>query len=351
MQTQTSPRLLSRAELAASLSIIGGEVAAAGTPVFGIFRNEMPFVAAFFAHYRSLGASQFLILDDHSDDGTREYLLAQPDCVVLHSSLRFGQKVIITDGAGKQERAGTLLKSAIPKRYLAGRWALYVDADEFLLLPPGIDDVQTVIAFLARRGQRSVVASLVDFYPLDISGYDQPSRTLTLADLLAESPYFDAGRLLVVPPDGQPRRVGIGASMRLFERFGIEEPGNGGAAALPPRTPKAAWLKTPLLKWDDDVWMEGSHEANILPPRDLILTIAHFKFGPDILRRIASAIAWKSHANNSSKYHHYDRLIQRMRASGQGFIGRETKRFAGSEDLVAAGLMVVPAELRPEPRT
>lgn len=347
MQAQSSPQLLSRAELAASLSIIGGTVAAGGMAVFGIFRNEMSFLPAFLAHYRSLGAGQFLILDDRSDDGTREYLLAQPDCVVLHSSLGFGQKVILTDGAGETERAGTLLKSAIPRRYLAGRWALYVDADEFLFLPPGITDLSSITTFLERRGQRSVVASLVDFYPLDISGYGQPSRAATLADLLAESPYFDATRLLVVPPGGQPRRVGTGASMRLFERFGIIER----RAASPPTTPRAAWLKTPLLKWDADVRMQGSHEANIAPPSDFILAIAHFKFGPDVLRRSAAAIAWKSHANNASKYHFYTRLIQRMQASGQGFVGPHSRRFESGEDLVAAGLMVVPADLPAAPAT
>lgn len=345
MQTQSSPQPLSREQLAASLSIIGGSIAAEATTVFGIFRNEMSFLPAFLAHYRSLGVEQFLILDDRSDDGTREYLLAQPDCVVLHSSFAFGQKVILIDGAGDAERAGTLLKSLIPKRYLAGRWALYVDADEFLFLPPGIGDLKTVTAFLERRGQRSVVASLVDFYPLDLSGYDQPRRATTVADLLAESPYFDATRLLVVAPDGQPRRVGIGASMRLFERFDVYER----RAASVPTTPRAAWLKTPLLKWDDDVWMKGSHEANIPPPRDFILAIAHFKFGGDVRRRIASAIAWKSHANNSSKYHYYAQLLDRMQSSGQGFVGRDSRRFEDSSDLIAPGLMVVPPELWPTP--
>ncbi|WP_055046460.1 hypothetical protein [Devosia sp. A16] len=168
-----------------------------------------------------------------------------------------------------------------------------------------------------------------------------PARPQRSKDLLAESPYFDATRLLVVPPGGQPRRVGVGASMRLFERFGISEQ----HPASPPATPPAAWMKTPLMRWDDDVWLEGSHAANILPPDDCILAMAHFKFGPDSLRRIASAISWKAHANNGAKYHFYARLLQRMQASGQGFVGQDSRRFESNADLVAAGLMVVPAEL------
>lgn len=348
MQVQGSPIQLSRAEFEDSLSVIGGQLSERKITVYGIFRNEMSFVQAFLQHYRSLGAEQFLILDDSSDDGTREHLLSQPDCVVLQSSLAFRQRVIVVDAGNTQERAGTLLKSAIPKRYLPGRWAVYADADEFLFLPPGVGTLQPLVSYLERRNARSVVASLVDFYPLDLSGYNLARPATSLAELLEDTPYFDATPLLIVPPGEQPKRIGIGASMRLFEKFGIREieRPRSPTGAPRPATPRAAWLKTPLLKWDDDVRLDGSHYANILPPADIVLTLAHFKFGPDIVRRTATAIELKSHSNNSRKYVHYDTLIRRMQETGQDFTGPASTRFRNSEDFIGAGLMVVPEALR-----
>lgn len=352
MQISDSPTSLLCADVADSLSILGGNLAADRPTVFGIFRNEMYFVVAFLAHYRSLGAEQFLILDDSSDDGTREYLLAQPDCVVLQSSLAFGQIVIVRDANNLKERAGTLLKSAIPRKYLAGQWALYADADEFAFLPPGAPSLRALFSYLDGRGARSAVASLVDFYPLDASGYDKSPTATGLADLLMETPYFDATQLFVVPAGKQPERIGFGASMRLFDKFRVKEVDLRGQPGDQPkfRTPPAAYLKTPVLKWDDDVRLEGSHYANILPPPDIVLTLAHFKFGADIVRRTASAMQLKSHSNKSRKYFHYKTLIERLRETKGDFLGPTSKRFRGVEDFIDAKLMVVPADLGADTR-
>ena len=74
----------------------------------------MFFLAAFLDHYRRLGVDQFLILDDSSSDGTREFLSAQADCLVLSSDLGFGDPVAAGgEGGARTTRAGTLLKRII----------------------------------------------------------------------------------------------------------------------------------------------------------------------------------------------------------------------------------------------
>ena len=48
---------------------------AAGTDepiVFCLLRNGMPWLASFLAHHRALGFRHFVMLDNGSDDGTRE---------------------------------------------------------------------------------------------------------------------------------------------------------------------------------------------------------------------------------------------------------------------------------------
>ncbi len=46
---------------------------------FSTIRNEMARLPHFLDHYRALGVGQFLIVDNASDDGTADYLAAQPD--------------------------------------------------------------------------------------------------------------------------------------------------------------------------------------------------------------------------------------------------------------------------------
>ena len=65
--------------------------------LFAVMRNEMYFLPAFLAHYRALGVKQFVIVDDASDDGTTQYLAAQPDCCSGMSEHRYGARVSISD--------------------------------------------------------------------------------------------------------------------------------------------------------------------------------------------------------------------------------------------------------------
>ena len=46
---------------------------------FSTMRNEIIRLPFFLEHHRALGVDHFLIVDNGSDDGTTEYLAAQPD--------------------------------------------------------------------------------------------------------------------------------------------------------------------------------------------------------------------------------------------------------------------------------
>lgn len=46
---------------------------------FSAVRNEMLRLPYFLKHYRALGVDHFLIVDNDNDDGTAEFLAAQPD--------------------------------------------------------------------------------------------------------------------------------------------------------------------------------------------------------------------------------------------------------------------------------
>ena len=48
-------------------------------------RNERVRLPFFLRYYRDLGVDHFLIVDNGSDDGSREYLAAQPDVSLWHT--------------------------------------------------------------------------------------------------------------------------------------------------------------------------------------------------------------------------------------------------------------------------
>ena len=54
-------------------------------------RNERIRLPYFLAYYRRLGIDHFLIVDNGSDDGTREYLADQPDVSVWSATAGYKQ--------------------------------------------------------------------------------------------------------------------------------------------------------------------------------------------------------------------------------------------------------------------
>ncbi len=342
---------MSMKHLCNSLDIVSGAPKNGRLTATGIFRDEMYFLPAFLDHYRRLGVAQFLIIDDGSSDGSVDFLARQADCVVLRSPYAYGQKVNVDiNGKASCIRAGIPLKSAAARRFLAGEWALNLDADEFLLLPPGVTSLPQLIGLAETLGARAVTASLVDFYPATLAGLEPlAARPERFEDLQTLAPYFDAIPVIAQESDGAVRKLNGGPSLRLFRDLGIRE-----APKFMSKWPlaltqhfrfavpnKAPVVKTPLIRWDDGVQLHGSHVASVRADARLLIAAAHFKFNPDFYRRIQMATTLRSYASNSARYDHYVEMVARMRRSGRGFLGPDSRIFQSVDDLVAAGLMRV----------
>jgi hypothetical protein len=339
--------MISEADCSSHVRIESGRFRDAEVNLYAIVRDEMFFLDAFLDHYRQLGVDQFLILDDSSSDGTREFLSAQPDCLVLSSDLGFGDPVAAEgEGSARTTRAGTLLKRVIPRKYLKNKYAVYADADEFLILPEGIDDIRTVIRMLERDRIACVAASLVDFYPESLADLDRSIRARSFSELLERYPFYDATPLVELVADDWPKPLGEGASKRLFREHGIKDvpPAlsslpSAVARLLPFPTPRSAWLKTPLIKWDDDTWLDGSHNANVPPSHRVLLSMAHFKFTFDLKRRTEQALERRSHSRGGRKYFHYRLLLQNMRRRGAKFTAAESAKYSSPGALATHGLL------------
>lgn len=262
--------------------------------LFATLRNEAARLPWFLDHYRRLGVTHFLLIDNDSDDGTRVLLLDQPDASIWHTRASY-----------KAARFGQDWISALMLRYGTGRWCVQADADELLIYPHWqTRPLPALCDWLDRTGQRSLAAMMLDLYPkgaLDAPAHEPGSDPL---DVLT---WFDAGNYTL-------RHNALldcllmqgGARARQF------------FASTPNRAPTLT--KLPLVKWGrDSVWINSTHSAL---PRRLnriwagdggMLTcgaLLHTKFLPLAVERARIEKARGQHFGNAPVFaDYYDALI------------------------------------------
>jgi len=329
------------------LSIIHGVLRDAEATAFAVVRNEMYYIRSFLDHHRRIGVDQFIVFDDRSTDGTRELLLSQPDCIVLDSPLTYGDQVVVPgSNPERQERVGILLKSLIPQRFLTGRYALCLDADEYFVLPAGVSSVAELFRILQRNAVMSVAANLVDFFPATVTEMDVPRDLVTSGEMLGAHRYFDALPLLSLQAGNKrPRQINESATTRLFRTHRIKSVPNSMARAprwlndlLPYRYPDPSVFKTPVVRWDPGVEYANSHRSNMPLTDRALLGLAHVKFTYDLARRVAHALDSRAYARGSRKYEWYRDLLDSMRSGDPEFRGPDSRPYSGPPDFAAAGL-------------
>ncbi len=91
---------------------------------FMVVRNEIARLPQNLCHHRNIGVARFFIVDNGSTDGSREYLLTQPDCHVFTTLNSFSES-----------NCGVNWLNTIIDKYGTNRWCLIVDADEWFVYP------------------------------------------------------------------------------------------------------------------------------------------------------------------------------------------------------------------------
>ena len=208
-----------------------------------VLRNERVRLPWFLHYYRDRGIGHFLMVDNDSDDGSREYLAEQPDVSLW-----------TTPASYKRARYGIDWQNWLLSRYGHGHWCLSVDVDEFLVYP--FCDTRPLLAltdWLDASSIRSFGAMLLDMYPkgpIDAVPYREG------ADPFETACWFDAGNYTIE----KNRRFGNlwiqgGPRARVF------------FADQPAHAP--ALNKIPLVRWERRyAWQSSTHT---LLPRGLNL--------------------------------------------------------------------------------
>lgn len=281
-------------------------------PLVFLTRNDRRFIWSLLAHYRSLGVTRFICVDDGSTDGTPEVLLSQHDVDVWTSDVRYGDAM-----------RGKLWREALVERYGYGRWYLNIDSDEYLVYP-GYQErrLPDLIKALEARGQWRLPGPMIDLYPtgdMSTSHFDGDDQRMpwTVANHFDRDGYELSFERRFMSLRGGPRA-------RLFSA-------------------EAELMKYPLLYWDDNVNLGVSiHQPtpfhrNFSPIQAALL---HFKFFSDFEKRASDAIADKQYFAGAQEY---QRILQATKASSIiNFTGVSSTRYHSPETLAQHGLISSP---------
>lgn len=292
----------------------------AGMSLCAVVRNETYFLPAFLAHYRRVGVGHFFILDDRSEDGTRELLVSQPDVTLICSGRRYGDMVTPVAGpfAGSEVRMQIIWKGLLAARFAPERWSVLADADEFIALPPGVR-LGDVAQLADDLGTRCVTGVMLDVYPARLEEFERAGAFDPDAGW-----YFDGERHLQLREGRDPRVLYPGVRARLMAELGIVRPrlkDRVNRLIGKRRYPRYNTLQKPFLRnWRLDDSLRGAHRSTIEPTARLLLPLRHFKFNADSYRRVAEAIAAGQHIGGSMEYVALEQVLTEMKRRDHPFL-------------------------------
>jgi len=263
--------------------------------VFSTLRNERVRLPYFLRYYRDLGVTHFLIVDNNSDDGSREFLADQPDVSLW-----------TTPASYKRSRFGVDWLNWLQMKYAHGHWCLVVDPDEFFVYPfCDTRPLRALTDWLDASSIKSFSAMLLDMYPkgpFDAQTYHEGQDPFEVA------PWFDSGNYTITRNSKYGNLwIQGGPRARMF------------FPDLPERAP--ALNKIPLVKWDRDyAYVSSTH---MLLPRGLNQVydewggekasgvLLHAKFLDTFARKAEEEMERKQHYANSHEYRAYRMAISK----------------------------------------
>jgi len=175
--------------------------------LLSVVRDELLLLPAFFRHYRAIGVARFVIVDNGSTDGSLEWLADQPDVELWQCPQGFRA------AHGGMRWINHLMD------VVDAQWALYVDADEFIVLPSEISDLPAFTALLDAQGCDAAAGFMLDMHPrrwADLQGFASGDDPGVACPLFTDdycmvgdvaSPWFDVA--------GGVRAVQFGTAERL----------------------------------------------------------------------------------------------------------------------------------------
>ena len=271
-------------------------------PLIFIVHNGRRFLPSFLAHYRNLGVTRFVCVDDASVDETKEYLLKQPDVDIHLSNVRF-----------KTAARGKTWRELLAAKYGKNRWYLNVDVDEYLFTGCNKKmNIRNYAKKLYSNGIYRLPAAMIDMIPRDtsdpaiLSDDKMPWEICKFFDLSGYSGYVTRGGIKLY---GGPRK-------RLWNA-------------------DAELIKYPLIYWDEHTSLGVSIHSpwpvyqNHAPICGVLL---HFKIFSDVKTVTQETLQSAQYFDNNREY----KLMYEFFSSNQSLKLTDEKSiyFEGEETLI-----------------
>lgn len=269
-----------------------GQIKSGDILLFCTFRDEAIRLPYFIEYYRRLGIDHFIMVDNGSTDGGREFTAEQPDVSLWTTDAPYGRA-----------RYGIDWLTYLQGRYAHGHWALTVDVDEFFIYPfCDTRPIRALADWLDRSGVRSFGAMQLDMYPKG-----PVSQTIYQAgqDPFETANWFDPGNYIMTR-NMRMRNLWIQGGPRARVFF----------ADKPRAAP--ALNKVPFVKWRRRyAYVSSTH---MILPRGLNLVyeqnggektsglLLHAKFINTFAERTAKEITRAQHYGGGREYQKY--LVQ-----------------------------------------
>lgn len=274
--------------------------------------NEMLRLPNLLTYYRSLGISQFFIIDNNSTDNCQEFLLQQPDV-----------NLFWTKDSHNQAGEGMVWYQYLIDTYLKGNWILVVDADEFLVYPDCENrKLPELISFLDKYDYEAMASFMLDMFPQNLEQQLSISPNISFIE---QAPYFYNHYRFMHHPE-PPYFDVHGGIFYYLDNF------------LPPL------IKTPLINTSKGVRYIQTHHR-ITPARIAPITSAflHFKFIGDFYKKSQQIVTQKLHWAGGGAYRKYMRMFDNHIQQDFDFTKLDkTIKYQNSQQLVNLGLIKYP---------
>jgi hypothetical protein len=316
---------------------------------FILVRNEIAALPFLLSYYRNLGVARFFFIDDHSDDGSRDYLLKQTDTHVFVPSNSFGEA-----------NSGNDWLNFLLNKFGTGYWTLVIDADELLIYPHCEKMKLTdLCSYMDREGGTALFAFLLDMYPNgDISKaicvpgkpfyeicefFDRHYVFKKTRDVITnDGKLFPADRVV-----GGPRlrkfyswqgRSDIFTKILLKISITLARKADFWQGDKPHYAP--ALIKAPLVKWHSGCKRLSSHIiAQAKPGRVLNVSgaLLHFKFFAGFHNKAMQEASRGQHYGGGQEYRRYLSYIRKHK--NVSFMYDGSRKYVNSDSVLAQGLI------------
>lgn len=284
--------------------------------VLCLIKDGAKYIDSFIEHHHKLGLSQFLFLDNGSDDGTVEILTGRDGVSVLSSEYPF-----LNNSAN--------IRHYLLERYAKDRWGLVLDIDELFDYPFSSNvSLRQLVDYLESRNFDAVQCQIIDRYPEHL--INSPSDRFDPAN----HRFYETESLTVWQyPEHLGCVIGDGVYIHL-----------AGVRARIFGTDKICLSKVALVRGGRELRYYNNHFARGANIADVSAVLWHFKFTGDFHDLVEKAVSEGNYWNNSAEYRAYQNLTQT--SDRIYMVGPHTRLYTSTDQLVEEGTLVVSKSYR-----